>query len=143
MSHRRPGSCRHGPRPVSSRRSSSSSVDSVQESAEELSCQSGNLSRPISSTSSTSQSSSLFTSEEYEEAIDCSIMDVELKRKHHIRRPRRKMHGPRPLPPIPQNTRRPPLSLDIPSSAEPSPQSRRRWLPVPPLPMTSFPPSKY
>jgi len=143
MSHRRSSSCLHGPRPISSRRSSSSSFssfDSVQEFAEEPSphstSQFGNVSRSISSTSS-----SLFVPAAYEDSIHLSTSDANLKRRSHVRRShRQKPLQPRPLPPIPRQTR-PSLSLYIPSSADSNRQSRPRWLPVPPLPMSPFPTS--
>jgi len=131
MSRRRPGSLLHGPRSPTSRRSSSSSIDSISESIEDASP------RSRSTSSASFPSSFLLLSDGYEEPIDSNTLgDAELKRRSHIRRPqRRKSHEPRPLPPIPRRTHKPSLSLDIPLSA----QSRPRWLPVPPLPMTPFP----
>src|ERR1700676_1306733 len=108
MSHRRSSSCLHGPRPISSRRSSSSSFSSfysVQDFAEEPSphstSQFGNVSRSISSTSS-----SLFVPVAYEDSIHLSTSDTNLKRRSHVRRShRQKPLQPRPLPPIPRQTR--------------------------------------
>jgi hypothetical protein len=146
MSLRRTGSCRHGPRPVSSsRRSSASSIDSVQESSEESSppySYSGHFSWSLSTTSSfASQSSVLLLPHGYENP---GASDAEWKRRTRIRRSQReKPQGPRPLPPIPQLTFRPSLSLDMSLSTNHNRQSRRRWLPVPPLPMTPFPTGKH
>jgi len=136
---RRASSCLHGPRPgpVSSSRSSSS-IDN-QESGDgslRLHNHSKDMAWPMSTTSS--QSSFIFSSDGYDEPIDLSTSHVELKCKshtHHLQKP----EGRRPLPPIPQCTHRPSLSISVSSSANSTGQRRPRWLPVPPLPMASFP----
>jgi len=140
---RRASSCLHGPRPgpVSSSRSSSS-IDN-QESGDgslRLHNHSKDMAWPMSTTSS--QSSFIFSSDGYDEPIDLSTSHVELKCKshtHHLQKP----EGRRPLPPIPQCTHRPSLSISVSSSANSTGQRRPRWLPVPPLPMASFPTSEY
>jgi len=141
---RKSSSCLHGPRPVSSRRSSSGTIDS-QESSEGSSSPSNHAKDttwPMSSTSSlTSQSSSFALSDGYHEPINPNTSDAELNHKLPIRQLPRQ--GARALPPIPRYIHRPSLSLDISSSRDSTRQARPRWLPVPPLPMTSFPTSKH
>lgn len=130
-------SCRHGPRPVSSNRSSSSSIEGIDEFDESLSVPSSPI-RPLDLSRSFSTTSSLYSRYSTSSYDPCeAVAPLELKRNSHIRRSQRRK--PRPLPPVPSTNRRPSLALEIPSSPPPPMRSRSRWLPVPPLPMTPFP----
>jgi hypothetical protein len=141
---RKVSSCLHGPRPgpVSSSRRSSSSIDNQESGDGSLRPHnhSKDMTWPMSTTSSlTSQSSFLFLSDGYGEPIDLSTSNVEKSQTRHVQQP----EGRRPLPPIPQYTHRPSLSISISSSTNSTEQRRPRWLPVPPLPMAPFPTSEY
>ncbi|KIM83874.1 hypothetical protein PILCRDRAFT_6752 [Piloderma croceum F 1598] len=138
---RKASSCLHGPRPgpISSSRRSSSSIDNQESGDGSLGPHnhSTDMTWPTSTTSSpTSKSSFLFLSDGYGEPTDSSTSNVDLKCKsRHLQQP----GGRRPLPPIPQDTHRPSLSISISSSQNSTGQRRPRWLPVPPLPMAPFP----
>lgn len=145
MSLRRAGSCRHGPRPVSSRRSSGSSMYTIEENDRRSSSSSSrftDLSWSTPTTPSYLQTSfrlSTCTSSD-EDSVISRAHEADLQRRPHIRRARRnKAKRPRPLPALPSNINRPPLSINIPLSPDPTQNYRPRWLPVPPLPMSAFP----